>query len=1369
MEATSSGEHTPNNNNVTHQQQRSTQNVRSSNSSSYINERRQMLTHNERERIHSMTQQRRQSYLARRRSNYRRRQDNDRSSIPDESNLGNSNFVAPTTMIQQSPHNIGENLVDVTTVRQTCRSEPISFRTLTSNYERGSSSTCLPRPNSVIQDNEEGRHFRRLIRAYNHVFSFTSMGVNIDESLTTGTHGIYTFRAQGSIYHSIGSLLPNENCRPRYMQMWIVDTDHDIDNRLHENPELRRELLLKIQNILDQHNPFVHVFRQIGKCQDIPNCRLIIRQQKPNEHQYSLPTTSQVAAVIVDNECAETLSNRDITIQGIGGNLISIQDVVGYYDPLQYPLLLPYGTYGWDLNSRNINGTRLTCLNYYAYMLQIRENSPSLILRGGRLLQQYVVDNYVKIETQRLRWIRSNQRDIRSELYQGLQDCLHGGENHAGNIGTRIVLPSSFGGSPRDIYQRYQDAMTLVQTYGKPDLMLTMTCNPNWNEIKNQLFPRQSPQDRPDLITRIFRSKFEEFKKDIVDRGVLGKVRSYSYVIEYQKRGLPHVHMLVIFENNDKLSTLDHFDSIVRAEIPSQTEEPNLHKAVVHHMIHGPCGSISPNCPCMVNGKCKKNFPKPFVEYTSRGNDSYPLYRRREGGQVSIPNNDDVFIDNGWVVPYNPWLLLKYDCHINVEVCGGIKCVKYIYKYIHKGPDRVALELRNGQNCDEIQQYVDGRWISAPEALWRIFSFEFSRMYPSVIRLQLHTPNQHLIYFDPQQRVSDLLADDDNSKTMLTEFFKLNCEPDMTEKYLYREFPQFYTWIKSGKKWIRRRSNNKVVGRVYVVSSSEGERFYLRILLNHVRGPTSFEDLMTVNGVTYSTFKESAQMRGLLRQDDYVIQCLQEARSVRMSSSLRRLFVSILVFCQPTTVRELWDEFHPSMCEDYGREISSSNFIINKLLVEIRRLLHQYKMNLDDFDLPSISAEFLEDAPLPRIIEDDLSYHISDDDLRSIERLNAQQRIAFDTIIESITHNQSKLFFIDGPGGTGKTFLYRSMLAHLRKMGKIIIAVATSGIAATLLPGGRTAHSRFQIPLRPTASTLCKIKKQTELADLIRRASAIVWDEAPMANRYAFESVSKSFQDIMENQIPFGGKTMVFGGDFRQVLPVVKRGSKAEQIATSISRSTFWNCVKIIHLQQNMRSAQDIEFSQFLLRVGDGLQHTVNRDFIKLPDSIIIPWEGEQSIQMLIDSVFPNMINHVNDEKYMVDRAIITPKNVDVDNINQMLILKFPGEEKEYTSWDSVEDDNHNLFQEEFLNSLSPSGLPPHKIILKVGSPVMLLRNVAPELGLCNGTRLICRILGRNFIDAEIITGPHKGNRYFLHRMPLKSEDNSGLPFELTR
>ncbi|XP_073153290.1 uncharacterized protein [Henckelia pumila] len=144
-----------------------------------------------------------------------------------------------------------------------------------------------------------------------------------------------------------------------------------------------------------------------------------------------------------------------------------------------------------------------------------------------------------------------------------------------------------------------------------------------------------------------------------------------------------------------------------------------------------------------------------------------------------------------------------------------------------------------------------------------------------------------------------------------------------------------------------------------------------------------------------------------------------------MPSSLRRLFVSILVFCQPTKVRELWDEFHTYMSEDYGRSNSANNH------------------------------------PLPRIIEDELSIQIPDDDLRSIEHLNAQQKMTFDSVIQSIMCNQPKLFFIDGPGGTGKTFLYHTILAHLRKSGKIVIAVATSGIAKTLLPGGRTAHSRL--------------------------------------------------------------------------------------------------------------------------------------------------------------------------------------------------------------------------------------------------------------------------------------------------------------------
>ncbi|XP_061993530.1 uncharacterized protein LOC133711415 [Rosa rugosa] len=379
-----------------------------------------------------------------------------------------------------------------------------------------------------------------------------------------------------------------------------------------ENETLHRDVVETIQEILNRHNPFVRTLHHLAQCQDLETCRLIIREQPANQRQYSLPSESQVAAVIVGADDVENLRGRDIVVQTRQGQLLNVQDCAGYYDPLQYPLLLPYGTYGWDVNSRNNNGKKLTCRDYYAYILQIRPHEESILLRGGRLLQQYVVDNYVKIETQKLRWICGNQDTLRRELYNGLQDSLNVGENNAGNIGRRTILPSSFIGSPRDMHQRYQDAMALVQKYGKPDIFLTMTCNPNWEEIKAELLPGQVAQDRPDLCTRIFRAKLEELKEDVIKKGVLGTVVAHVYVIEFQKRGFPHVHMLLMLNDDDKLNNPDDYDKIVRAEIPSQDKEPELYNAVLRHMIHGPCGVHKRNVPRMKRGSCKQGYPSHF-------------------------------------------------------------------------------------------------------------------------------------------------------------------------------------------------------------------------------------------------------------------------------------------------------------------------------------------------------------------------------------------------------------------------------------------------------------------------------------------------------------------------------------------------------------------------------------------------------------------------------------------------------------------------------------------------------------------------------------------------------------------------------------
>jgi hypothetical protein len=172
-----------------------------------------------------------------------------------------------------------------------------------------------------------------------------------------------------------------------------------------------------------------------------------------------------------------------------------------------------------------------------------------------------------------------------------------------------------------------------------------------------------------------------------------------------------------------------------------------------------------------------------------------------------------------------------------------------------------------------------------------------------------------------------------------------------------------------------------------------------------------------------------------------------------------------------------------------------------------------------------------------------------------------------------------------------------------------------------------------------------------------------------------------------------------------------------------------------------MRLRHDHEFAAFLMRIGDGVEPTKPDDMVKIPSQIAIPWEGEHSKQILIDSIFPQLELHGWDASYMVQRAILTPKNDDVEKLNDILIDQFPGEEHNLLSFDQVEGDTHNLYQQEFLNSITQGSLPPHVLKLKKGAPLMLLRNLDPRFGLCNGTRLLCRGVFMNMLDVEILTG----------------------------
>src|SRR5712672_710519 len=268
------------------------------------------------------------------------------------------------------------------------------------------------------------------------------------------------------------------------------------------------------------------------------------------------------------------------------------------------------------------------------------------------------------------------------------------------------------------------------------DLFITMTTNPDWAEIQRELLPGQTSYDRPDLVARVFKLKLQELIDDIYKRKVFGPVSAYVYVVEFQKRGLPHTHILVMLDKNFRLRSPSDIDSCISAQWPDPEKYPLLFDTIKSCMVHGPCGNINPDAPCMKNGICSKGYPKPYQSVTSIAEDGYPLYMRPKDGRtfpIKVHHQTTYDADNQWIVPYNFYLSSKFNCHLNVESVATFRTLKYCFKYIHKGPDRATLQYE----LDEIKTYIDGRYIGAPEGTWRTFHFAVHEQVPPVVRLQV--------------------------------------------------------------------------------------------------------------------------------------------------------------------------------------------------------------------------------------------------------------------------------------------------------------------------------------------------------------------------------------------------------------------------------------------------------------------------------------------------------------------------------------------------------------------------------------------------------------------------------------------------------
>ncbi|KAK1378545.1 hypothetical protein POM88_025289 [Heracleum sosnowskyi] len=255
-----------------------------------------------------------------------------------------------------------------------------------------------------------------------------------------------------------------------------------------------------------------------------------------------------------------------------------------------------------------------------------------------------------------------------------------------------------------------------------------------------------------------------------------------------------------------------------------------------------------------------------FTNETTIDSNDYLVYKRRDDKRTI--QLKDVSIDNTFIVPYNRGLIVKYQAHINIEWCNQGQLIKYMFKYVTKGPDKatLAIEKANDANSvkpesntttNEVDDYIACRYISSSEACWRIYGFSIHHHNPVIVKLVFHLESEQQVCFQENVPLPIILGRVNPIGTMFIQWFETNKEDPFGRELTYVQFPEKFLWNESEKIWNRRKNNIRVIGRLIYVHPTSGERFYLRMLLNIVRGATSFEDVRKVNGVLYNTYKEA--------------------------------------------------------------------------------------------------------------------------------------------------------------------------------------------------------------------------------------------------------------------------------------------------------------------------------------------------------------------------------------------------------------------------------------------------------------------------------------------------------------------------------
>ena len=519
----------------------------------------------------------------------------------------------------------------------------------------------------------------------------------------------------------------------------------------------------------------------------------------------------------------------------------------------------------------------------------------------------------------------------------------------------------------------------------------------------------------------------------------------------------------------------------------------------------------------------------------------------------------------------------------------------------------------------------------------------------------------------------------------------------------YPSWPERFKY--ESKRWKRRARRSvrtedvQQIGRVHNVHPNSGQLFYLRMLLHHIPANElalepgnvdafTFEALKYFEGEKHETYKGAATARNLLQDDAEWHLALTDAQESASAMQMRALYLAIVEYNQPEAPAALFDAFCTGMGDDFAHQMREACIPFTEDALRLRVMLElEETLESNGKSLAEVCGLQLDDAQRteaqrlaqqavharePKAIRDELTPSgeraaLQAETDATIRNLLPAQKAVFDAVMSAATRGAGRCIFVDAPGGTGKTFTFNAILGAVRARGEIALAVASSGIAAILLEKGRTFHARFCASRKPAEDQVLSITAQSTHAQLLRRATVILWDEAAMGNKHHLDALDRTLRDFMQSDEPFGGKIIVLGGDYRQTLPIQRGASRAQTVRICLSQSHLWTHFEIFKLTTNMRiqrmretlDASDVathallarlqEFGEWLLALGGDKLAKDESERVSLPSSMCL--EQGCDLDALVDWVYPNLAGNCSSTAWLSQRAILAPHNSDVHEV----------------------------------------------------------------------------------------------------------------------